>query len=249
MKLAGKTDVGRVRQENQDDYRAGELPGGAVWALVCDGMGGAKGGREASQGACNVIENFFQEQYAQCGAGQDEPFLKKALLYANRFVFQKAAHEEALAGMGTTAVCALVRSGNVYLCHAGDSRAYLIRDGKLTQLTHDHSYVQELVDCGTITEEEAEHHPQKNIITKALGVDYRLEPEFTAAKLKREDRLLLCTDGLTNMVPVEEMEELLAQGTFYDLPDRLIEAANAHGGSDNITALLLAVEPTEVEHG
>ena len=249
MKLAGKTDVGRVRQENQDDYRAGELPGGAVWALVCDGMGGAKGGREASQGACNVIENFFQEQYAQCGAGQEEPFLKKALLYANRFVFQKAAHEEALAGMGTTAVCALVRSGNVYLCHAGDSRAYLIRDGKLTQLTHDHSYVQELVDCGTITEEEAEHYPQKNIITKALGVDYRLEPEFTAAKLKREDRLLLCTDGLTNMVPVEEMEELLAQGTFYDLPDRLIEAANAHGGSDNITALLLAVEPTEVEHG
>ena len=249
MKLAGKTDVGRVRQENQDDYRAGELPGGAVWALVCDGMGGAKGGREASQGACNVIENFFQEQYAQCGAGQEEPFLKKALLYANRFVFQKAAHEEALAGMGTTAVCALVRSGNVYLCHAGDSRAYLIRDGKLTQLTHDHSYVQELVDCGTITAEEAEHHPQKNIITKALGVDYRLEPEFTAAKLKREDRLLLCTDGLTNMVPVEEMEELLAQGTFYDLPDRLIEAANAHGGSDNITALLLAVEPTEVEHG
>ena len=249
MKLAGKTDVGRVRQENQDDYRAGELPGGAVWALVCDGMGGAKGGREASQGACNVIENFLQEQYAQCGAGQEEPFLKKALLYANRFVFQKAAHEEALAGMGTTAVCALVRSGNVYLCHAGDSRAYLIRDGKLTQLTHDHSYVQELVDCGTITEEEAEHHPQKNIITKALGVDYRLEPEFTAAKLKREDRLLLCTDGLTNMVPVEEMEELLAQGAFYDLPDRLIEAANAHGGSDNITALLLAVEPTEVEHG
>ena len=249
MKLAGKTDVGRVRQENQDDYRAGELPGGAVWALVCDGMGGAKGGREASQGACNVIENFFQEQYAQCGAGQEEPFLKKALLYANRFVFQKAAHEEALAGMGTTAVCALVRSGNVYLCHAGDSRAYLIRDGKLTQLTHDHSYVQELVDCGTITEEEAEHHPQKNIITKALGVDYRLEPEFTAAKLKREDRLLLCTDGLTNMVPVEEMEELLVQGAFYDLPDRLIEAANAHGGSDNITALLLAVEPTEVEHG
>ena len=220
-----------------------------MWALVCDGMGGAKGGREASQGACNVIENFFQEQYAQCGAGQEEPFLKKALLYANRFVFQKAAHEEALAGMGTTAVCALVRSGNVYLCHAGDSRAYLIRDGKLTQLTHDHSYVQELVDCGTITEEEAEHHPQKNIITKALGVDYRLEPEFTAAKLKREDRLLLCTDGLTNMVPVEELEELLGQGTFYDLPDRLIEAANAHGGSDNITALLLAVEPTEVEHG
>lgn len=249
MKLAGKTDVGRVRQENQDDYRAGELPGGAVWALVCDGMGGAKGGREASQGACNVIENFFQEQYAQCGAGQEEPFLKKALLYANRFVFQKAAHEEALAGMGTTAVCALVRSGNVYLCHAGDSRAYLIRDGKLTQLTHDHSYVQELVDCGTITEEEAEHHPQKNIITRALGVDYRLDPEFTSVPVQKGDMILLCTDGLTNVLPKEKIEEIFRKGGFYDIPDRLVDAANAGGGPDNITALLLGVEPLEVKHG
>ena len=92
-----------------------------------------------------------------------------------RFVFQKSIREESLAGMGTTAVCALVRSGKAYLCHAGDSRAYLFRDGSLAQLTHDHSYVQELVDCGTITVEEAEHHPQKNIITRALGVDYRLD--------------------------------------------------------------------------
>ena len=165
MKLAGKTDVGRVRQENQDDYRAGELPGDAAWVLVCDGMGGARGGREASQSACNVIERCFQEQYAQCMPGEEEAFLKRALISANRFIFQKAMHEEVFAGMGTTAVCALVRAGQAFLCHAGDSRAYLYRDGKLTQLTHDHSYVQELVDCGTITVEEAEHHPQKNIIT------------------------------------------------------------------------------------
>ena len=249
MKLAGKTDVGRVRQENQDDYRAGELPGGAAWALVCDGMGGAKGGREASQGACNVIETVFQEQYAQCGAGQEETFLKKALISANRYVFHKAAHEESLAGMGTTAVCALVRGGTAYLCHAGDSRAYLFRDGRLAQLTHDHSYVQELVDCGTITVEEAEHHPQKNIITRALGVDYRLEPEFTSAELRAGDLLLLCSDGLTNMVPLPRLEQILGQGAFYDLPDRLVDAANENGGSDNITALLLAVEPTEVHHG
>ena len=249
MKLAGKTDVGRVRQENQDDYRAGELPGGAVWALVCDGMGGARGGREASQGACNVIESVFQEQYAQCGAGQEEAFLRKALISANRFVFNKAAHEESLAGMGTTAVCALVRGGGVTLCHAGDSRAYLFRDRKLTQLTHDHSSVQELVDCGTITVEEAEHHPQKNIITRALGVDYRLEPECTTARLEAGDLLLLCSDGLTNMVPAEQMEQILGQGAFYDLPDLLVAAANENGGSDNITAMLLAVEPAEVHHG
>ena len=242
MKLAGKTDVGSVRQENQDDYRAGELPGGAAWGLVCDGMGGARGGREASLSACDVIEHCFLEQYAQCLPGDEESFLKRALISANRFVFQKASREEELAGMGTTAVCALVRGGNAFICHAGDSRAYLVRDGRLTQLTHDHSYVQELVDCGTITVEEAEHHPQKNIITRALGVDYRLEPEFATAQLHSGDILLLCSDGLTNAVPKEQLEQLLRTGKFYDLPDLLIRTANENGGPDNITALLLCVE-------
>ena len=235
MKLAGKTDVGRVRQDNQDDYRAGELPGDAAWALVCDGMGGARGGREASQCACSVIERCFQEQYNQCIPGEEETFLKKALLSANRYVFQKALREESLAGMGTTAVCALVRGGKAYLSHAGDSRAYLYRDGKLAQLTHDHSYVQELVDCGTITQEQAEHH--------------RLEPEFTTVALQAGDVLLLCTDGLTNAVPTEQLEQLLRSGSFYDLPDVLIRTANENGGPDNITALLVGVEPMEVRHG
>ena len=242
MKLAGKTDVGLVRQDNQDDYRAGQLPGDAAWALVCDGMGGARGGREASMSACDVIEHSFHEQYAQCLPGDEETFLKRALINANRFVFQKASREEELAGMGTTAVCALVRGGKVFLCHAGDSRAYLYRDGRLAQLTHDHSYVQELVDCGTITVEEAEHHPQKNIITKALGVDYRLDSEFTTAPLQKGDILLLCSDGLTNAVPREQLEQLLRTGGFYDLPDLLIRTANENGGPDNITALLLCVE-------
>lgn len=249
MKLTGKTDVGQVRQENQDDYRAGELPGNAVWALVCDGMGGAKGGREASRMACDVIEECFREHYNKCLPGEEEAFLKKSLVSANRAVFQKAMKDESLAGMGTTAVCALVRAGKVYLCHAGDSRAYLYRGGQLIQMTHDHSYVQELVDCGTITQEEAEQHPQKNIITRAIGVDYRLEPEFTVADLAKGDLLLLCSDGLTNAVHKQQLEELLHTGPFYELPDHLIRAANENGGSDNITALLLSVEPTEVQNG
>ena len=199
--------------------------------------------------ACDVIEHIFHEQYAQCLPGDEEKFLKRALTGANRFVFQKASREEELAGMGTTAVCALVRGGNAFICHAGDSRAYLVRDGRLTQLTHDHSYVQELVDCGTITQEQAEHHPQKNIITRALGVDYRLEPEFTTVALRAGDVLLLCTDGLTNAVPTEQLEQLLRSGSFYDLPDVLIRTANENGGPDNITALLVGVEPMEVRHG
>ena len=217
---------------------------GRWYAMAC-----ARGGREASQCACSVIERCFQEQYNQCIPGEEETFLKKALLSANRYVFQKALREESLAGMGTTAVCALVRGGKAYLSHAGDSRAYLYRDGKLAQLTHDHSYVQELVDCGTITQEQAEHHPQKNIITRALGVDYRLEPEFTTVALQAGDVLLLCTDGLTNAVPTEQLEQLLRSGSFYDLPDVLIRTANENGGPDNITALLVGVEPMEVRHG
>ena len=237
------SDVGTVRSNNQDSAFAGEH-----LIAICDGMGGHAGGDTASTIAIRSLAHIEQDN-VDGDVQVVSHMMATSVMAAHDAIVGKAKRERRLAGMGTTAVCALVRAGQAFLCHAGDSRAYLYRDGKLTQLTHDHSYVQELVDCGTITEEEAEHHPQKNIITKALGVDYRLEPEFTAAKLKREDRLLLCTDGLTNMVPVEEMEELLAQGTFYDLPDRLIEAANAHGGSDNITALLLAVEPTEVEHG
>lgn len=249
MKLAGKTDVGRVRRENQDDFRAGELPGGAAWGLVCDGMGGARGGREASHGACDVIERSFQEHYSWCTAGSEEQFLTQALESANHYIFQKSAQEESLAGMGTTVVCALVRNGRAYICHAGDSRAYLFHTGRLHQLTHDHSYVQELVDCGTITPEEAEHHPQKNIITRALGVDYRLSPDCTSVVVLQGDMLLLCSDGLTNALPLPEIEALLAKVPFYDLPDRLIEAANAAGGQDNITALVLGVDPVEVQHG
>ena len=185
MKLAGKTDVGSVRPENQDDYRAGELNSDAAWGLVCDGMGGARGGREASVSACDVIEHSFHEQYAQCLPGDEETFLKRALISANRFVFQKASREEELAGMGTTAVCALVRGGNAFICHAGDSRAYLVRDGRLTQLTHDHSYVQELVDCGTITAKEAEHHPQKNIITRRWAWTTASTPSSPACRCRR----------------------------------------------------------------
>lgn len=212
-----------------------------VWAVP-------KAAARPHRGPAMSSNRCFRSSTPSAEQGRRE-LLKKALISANRYVFNKAAHEESLAGMGTTAVCALVRGGEATLCHAGDSRAYLCRGGKLTQLTHDHSYVQELVDCGTITEEEAEHHPQKNIITRALGVDYRLEPEVTSVQLQAKDLLLLCSDGLTNMVPVEQMEQLLAQGPFYDLPDRLVDAANENGGSDNITALLLAVEPTEVHHG
>ena len=249
MKLAGKTDVGRVRQENQDDYRAGELPGDAAWVLVCDGMGGARGGREASQSACNVIERCFQEQYAQCMPGEEEAFLKRALISANRFIFQKAMHEEAFAGMGTTAVCALVRGGTVYLCHAGDSRAYLFHEGEMRQITRDHSMVQQLVDSGKITREQAAQHPKKNLITRALGVSANIVPEYNRCEIEVGDILLLCSDGLTNMISDEEIALVLREVPFFEAPSILVDRALQAGGQDNITVLLMGVEITEVNHG
>ena len=249
MKLAGKTDVGRVRQENQDDYRAGELPGGAAWCLVCDGMGGARGGREASYSACDVIEHCFQEQYSQCMPGEEAVFLKKALIRANRFIFQKAMREEALAGMGTTAVCALVRAGQVFLCHAGDSRAYLFHAGGLRQITRDHSMVQQLVDSGQITREQAAVHPQKNLITRALGVSANIVPEYNRCEIEAGDILLLCTDGLTNMVADDDIAQVLREVPFFDATSILVDRALQAGGQDNITVLLMGVEATEVNNG
>ena len=224
MKLAGKTDVGRVRQENQDDYRAGELPGGAVWALVCDGMGGAKGGREASQGACNVIENVFQEQYAQCGAGQEEAFLKKALIYANRFVFQKASHEEVAGrdghhgGLRTGAR----RHGLPLPCRRLP-RLPLPGRGSLPSSPTTTPTCRSWWTAAPSPRRKPSITPRRTSSPKRwawiTGWSRSSPPQSSSGKTG----LLLCTDGLTNMVPVEEMEELLAQGTFYDTarpPDR-----------------------------
>ena len=240
MKLAGKTDVGSVRPENQDDYRAGELNSDAVWGLVCDGMGGARGGREASVSACDVIEHSFHEQYAQCLPGDEEKFLKRALINANRFVFQKASREEELAGMGTTAVCALVRGGNAFICHAGDSRAYLVREDGIARITRDHSVVEALVARGEITPEQARQHPQKNLITRALGSEAKVRADLFRQKLSSGDVLLLCSDGLVNMVSDQELlYEVIHGGAIEDCCRRLLDMTLSRGAPGNVTIVLL----------
>lgn len=248
MKLAGRTDVGIVRSENQDNYRAAQLPDGRVWALVCDGMGGANGGKEASGLACDAAETYFTAHMPWCEAGGERALLLHALDKANTAVYQKACQNPRYAGMGTTAVALIVQGGTAHLCHVGDSRCYLLRGGRLTQLTHDHSYVQELLDSGAITPQEAEHHPRKNVITRALGVESTVEIEYTCATVTAGDVLLLCTDGLTNAVPRKRMEEILMQTSLYKAVDALVAAANAAGGPDNITALLVGLD-TEEENG
>lgn len=242
MRLAGMTHTGVVRRENQDDYRAAQVGPTLAWAAVCDGMGGARGGRVASRIGCDSIQTCFAEKLGECMAGGEDIFLADALQYANRRIYDTAQGNEELTGMGTTAVCVLVRGRVAHLCHAGDSRGYLIRGRELRQLTHDHSYVQELVDGGVITPQQAEHHPQKNIITRVLGVEPTVRPEYTRVELQPGDLLLLCSDGLSNAVLPAQILNILRNTPFYDAPGQLIEAANQNGGPDNITALLIELE-------
>lgn len=244
MKLAAKTDIGLGRAENQDTYRAARLPGGGVWALVCDGMGGAKGGKAAAEFAADTIQQAFADGQP-CPPGGEQAFLLSALRAANAQVWRQAQRSPANRGMGTTAVCVMVRGGVAHLAHVGDSRAYLYRDCEIRQLTRDHSVVQEMVERGTITRAEAATHPRKNIITRALGVEPGVEPEYTCRTVCPGDILLLCTDGLTGPLRDESMAAVLANAPFLAVPEVLIQKALAAGGQDNITAVLIGVEDGE----
>ena len=143
-------------------------------------------------------------------------------------------------GMGTTVVCAIVRDNQAYIVHAGDSRAYVINNGNIRQITTDHSMVQDLLLRGKITPEEAEHHPNKNIITRAVGVNKAIEIDFEQIDLEDDDTLLICTDGLSNYVSNDEMLELMSDGKHYAFADRLVKKANENGGGDNITVVVIS---------
>lgn len=243
MKLAAKTDIGFGRLENQDNYRAARLPDDTVWGLICDGMGGANSGKLASQLATQALEDAFDQALPGLQPGGEAAFLQQAVQQANRAVYDEACQNPAHAGMGTTVAGALVRRDRAWLFHAGDSRVYLFRAGRLRQLTRDHSMVQELVENGAITPEEAATHPRKNIITRALGVGPTVEAETGECPVRPGDVLLICSDGLSNPVSDGAMARILTEVPFYEAADALVRQALERGGQDNITVLLIGVEP------
>ncbi len=249
MKLAGSTDIGKLRNENQDRFCAGQFSATEGFAIVCDGMGGAAGGAVASAMASNSMRAHLLTAPTKCKDGFEKSFLTQMMEHANLEIFQTAVEQPELAGMGTTAVCALLKDGQVFISHAGDSRCYLYRNHVLVQLTRDHSYVQGLVDYGTITQEQAKTHPQRGAITRALGASHRIEPDFTSITVVEDDMILLCTDGLNKVLSSTEIEQQLAQVPFDDIPDHLIAAVNANGGPDNITVVLMEIEAMEEQNG
>ncbi len=241
MRIVAKTDKGHVRDSNQDAYAVGEFSDEVVWAVVCDGMGGAAGGNIASALAVKVISDKINVSYReQMRDSSIKNMLDSALNAANVEVFDMAESKQELKGMGTTVVCAIVKDGQAYIAHAGDSRAYILKNGEISQITTDHSMVQDLLDKGKITSEQALNHPNKNIITRAVGVDENIEIDFDQIDLDDDTTLLLCTDGLSNYVSNEEILELTGDGKHYAFADRLVNKANKNGGGDNITAVVIS---------
>lgn len=234
MIVYGRSDTGMLRTENQDAFGERALKDGAQLALVCDGMGGEAGGREAAEICVSTFLSACED-----GEIPSERVLKQTLADANARILKRAS-EMGYARMGTTLVLALAHPTALTLLWVGDSRAYLYRDGVLTRLTRDHSYVQELVDRGVLSESEARTHYRRNLITRAVGTEERVLPDTVSITWHEGDRLLLCSDGLFGMVEEKEISEILGEDHLAARTvHELVCAANSHGGEDNITVLLL----------
>ncbi len=241
MKIVAKTDIGLIRDSNQDSYAAGELPGAVAWAVVCDGMGGAAGGNLASSTAVKIISDRITSLYREgMSASSIRNMFESAIAAANISVYDMSKANLELEGMGTTVVVTIVVDNTVYVAHAGDSRAYTFSEKSLNQLTKDHSIVQEMVDYGKLTPDEALNDPRKNIITRALGVDADLRIDFNIVDINDDDILLLCTDGLTNYVDNDMICEIIGEGEFDDYAEKLVKRANDNGGGDNITVVAIS---------
>lgn len=241
MTAVGKTDIGRLRSTNQDAYVCGRLSDKVIFAVVCDGMGGANGGNVASTVAIRTIASRITDSYRKgMSMASMQNVLESAIAAANIEIYDRASADIDLRGMGTTLVMAVVMEQEVLIAHVGDSRAYMITaDHHIEQITRDHSMVQQMVERGQITPEEAKTHPRRNLITRALGVDVTVACDFTELHLSKGASLLMCTDGLTNMIEPEEIAAIVRLSDIKNAPDRLIAAANRAGGSDNITAVLI----------
>ena len=240
LKTFSKTDIGRKRKINQDNVYTCEVPLGNLPNLfvVCDGMGGHKAGDFASAYAVKALER----EVMLCEETEPVRIIREALECANREIYEKAASEEQLRGMGTTAVVATIIDHTLIVANVGDSRLYIINDD-IEQITKDHSLVEEMVRIGELDRSEAREHPDKNIITRALGVTENVEVDFFEVELKKGDIILMCSDGLTNMVEDEDIRMVVkAQRDVVQIVEELIKVANHNGGSDNIGVVIIEAD-------
>lgn len=240
----GHSDVGKVRRENQDSY-AFNVSGSKKcgFAIVCDGMGGAAAGNIASRIALEEFKKQIENsEYKAASEEQLKSLLDTAANSANLAVYEHAGRDRKLHGMGTTLVAAVISSSRIGIINIGDSRAYKISGEGIVRITRDHSLVEDMVLMGELTEKQAQVHPGKNLITRAVGTDRNVSGDVYFPDIKSGEYILLCTDGLSNLVTEHEiLYEVLYGGKNSDCCKRLIDIANSRGGYDNITAVLLSV--------
>lgn len=241
MRILGKSDIGKAREMNQDSFYVSEENDEIKLFILADGMGGYKGGEIASKLAVVSAKNFITNNFPNIIKEKEEilKLISDAIEYANFVVYEKSKESPEISDMGTTLDICLIYNNKVFMGHIGDSRVYRIRKNVIRKLTNDHSYVAQLVKEGKITKEEAYNHPRKNMLLKAVGCSSLVEPDVMYKGFIKDDILLMCSDGLTNMLKDEEIYQILLENP--DKPvDILIKKANDAGGSDNITAIIVA---------
>lgn len=244
MRSVGKTDIGLVRKVNEDSFLCEKLSGNndSHLYIVADGMGGHNAGEVASSMAVQEIAAYIRDniQTLELGDKEIQDLIRNAIMYANDKVYKTSIEKSNCLGMGTTLSMVLTKGSSLYIGHVGDSRVYLIRDNKISRLTEDHSLVAELIKAGTIKPEEADNHPQKNVITRALGTEYTLEPDVSQCSMQSGDFILICTDGLSNAINEQDMVyAVLNASDLNEACELLVSKAKENGGFDNITLVAI----------
>ncbi len=236
MKISSATSVGKIRAVNEDAFFVSPPDeSGSLLAVVADGMGGHNAGEVASSEAINVIKDVFPDNEHDA-----KQMLIEAINSANSTIYNMSLDKQTLYGMGTTITACVISGDKVTAAQVGDSRLYLIRDGMIIQITKDHSLVEMLIDNGSITKEDAKHHPQKNVITRAIGTDKEVSADIYEFSICEGDIILLCSDGLVNMVEDEKILSVITRSkAFEETADKLVKEAENAGGSDNITVILI----------
>lgn len=240
MKVFAKSDIGKARDTNEDFYYISQDDDNLKLYILADGMGGYNGGEIASRVATAAVKGYIESNFDKIEHTKEDivNLIKSAIEYANMLVYEKAKENEELMNMGTTLEVCLIYNNKAFIGHIGDSRIYRIRKDIIRKLTQDHSYVQELVNDGTITKEEAKNHPKKNMLMKALGCTPFVEPDITIKGFLKDDIIVICSDGLTNMVSEEEIYNTVIKNV-NDSDNALINRANELGGYDNITVIII----------
>ena len=239
-----QSDKGKVRKINEDAVAVFDHSKEYILAVVADGMGGHQAGDVASQLTIDNLYHKWEELEYPLDRDNVENWLRDAIRAVNNIVYEKANTDSNYFGMGTTVVVAFCTKEFISIAHIGDSRAYVMNKKAWKQVTSDHSLVAELVRKGQLSEEDADHHPKRNVILKALGTELDLEPDIYSSNWNEVERLLICSDGLTNKISDQELHDIVSSSPLDSLTQTLIDKANTRGGEDNITLAILEYQPT-----